>query len=374
MELAIPFESVPAEPMFRSRYGGLWTDRSDAHELLAERKKAGWYDDAEAERLAYYIDHGYVILPGATDPEVVDDYLEFFERSWDEVPEAVMVISKGLTYPMTREFYDKVAKVSSLHLYYPRAGELIFPPEVLTFLQDIYERPPVAFQTMTMRKGSEESLHIDTGPLPLTEPMTLCASWVALEDIQANSGEFQYVPGTHLVPERLHWGVAKGHDNDMAEYGQTLQYIRGQMDERGLKVKNFMAKKGDVLIWHGELMHGGAPIADPSLTRMSLVAHFMPLGVMPAFYDFSNVSTYPYANGGHCLDSIAPRKPRSSRTMTKPTPDAPRTPKSEAAGSTLRRVKDHVPLPVRSFVRQQANWLSRNPLLADRVRSNRSTG
>ena len=48
---------------------------------------------------------------------------------------------------------------------------------------------------MSMRKGSEEPLHIDTGPLTLTEPMTLCASWVALEDVQPDSGEFEYVPG-----------------------------------------------------------------------------------------------------------------------------------------------------------------------------------
>ena len=92
----------------------------------------------------------------------------------------------------------------------------------------------------------------------------------------------------------------------MAEYGRVLQRIHEFSAERGLKTERFMAKKGDVLIWHGDLMHGGAKIVDPSLTRKSLVAHFMPLGVMPNFYDFSNVTTYAYPNGGHCLDSIAP--------------------------------------------------------------------
>ena len=55
-----------------------------------------------------------------------------------------------------------------------------------------------------------------------------------------------------------------------------------------------MAKKGDALIWHADLMHGGAMIEDPASTRMSFIAHFMPLGVMPTFYDFSGVNAIPY--------------------------------------------------------------------------------
>ena len=82
MELKIPFESAAEPPTYRSRFGGLWTDRRDAHEILAQRTKEGRYGDVEAERLAYYIDHGYVILPQATDPALIDDYLEFFEKAW----------------------------------------------------------------------------------------------------------------------------------------------------------------------------------------------------------------------------------------------------------------------------------------------------
>jgi len=41
-------------------------------------------------------------------------------------------------------------------------------------------------------------------------------------------------------------------------------------------------------------MHGGAPIQDPQQTRKSLVAHFMPLGVMATFYDFTKVTAMPY--------------------------------------------------------------------------------
>jgi len=38
--------------------------------------------------------------------------------------------------------------------------------------------------------------------------------------------------------------------------------------------KEFHAKKGDVLIWHANLVHGGAPILEKGLTRKSMVVHY----------------------------------------------------------------------------------------------------
>jgi ectoine hydroxylase-related dioxygenase (phytanoyl-CoA dioxygenase family) len=35
-----------------------------------------------------------------------------------------------------------------------------------------------------------------------------------------------------------------------------------------------MAKKGDVLLWHAMLIHGGAPINDLAVTRWSMACHY----------------------------------------------------------------------------------------------------
>jgi ectoine hydroxylase-related dioxygenase (phytanoyl-CoA dioxygenase family) len=42
--------------------------------------------------------------------------------------------------------------------------------------------------------------------------------------------------------------------------------------------KTFIASKGDVLIWHGMLIHGGDTIRNPCLTRKSYVCHYIPPG------------------------------------------------------------------------------------------------
>lgn len=36
-----------------------------------------------------------------------------------------------------------------------------------------------------------------------------------------------------------------------------------------------MARKGDILLWHGMLIHGGTKINNPALTRKSMVIHFV---------------------------------------------------------------------------------------------------
>jgi hypothetical protein len=112
-----------------------------------------------------------------------------------------------------------------------------------------------------------------------------------------------------------------------------------------------VAKKGDVLIWHADLMHGGAPIEDPKRTRKSLVAHFMPLGVMPTFYDFSRVSAFPYDNGGYCLDNLLYETTKRTAAVD-PQDDPP------AERAPTKPWKEYVPLPMKEFVRKQVDRLS----------------
>ena len=52
------------------------------------------------------------------------------------------------------------------------------------------------------------------------------------------------------------------------------------VEEKGLQKKYFMAKKGDVLIWHANLIHGGEAIRTKGATRKSMVAHYFCEGVI----------------------------------------------------------------------------------------------
>lgn len=57
----------------------------------------------------------------------------------------------------------------------------------------------------------------------------------------------------------------------MEAWSETMY---GAVAQAGLKTSRFLAKKGDVFIWHAHLLHGGGPILDDSRTRKSYVFHY----------------------------------------------------------------------------------------------------
>ena len=69
--------------------------------------------------------------------------------------------------------------------------------------------------------------------------------------------------------------------------------ITSLVEEHPLQKQIFTAKKGDMLVWHGNLIHGGEPMLHKDLTRKSMVAHYFAEGVIcyheiserPAIFD-----------------------------------------------------------------------------------------
>ena len=53
----------------------------------------------------------------------------------------------------------------------------------------------------------------------------------------------------------------------------------------------FAAKRGDVLIWHADLVHGGNPVSR-SITRKSVVTHYCPKRLAPLFAEHGRTKLY----------------------------------------------------------------------------------
>jgi ectoine hydroxylase-related dioxygenase (phytanoyl-CoA dioxygenase family) len=58
----------------------------------------------------------------------------------------------------------------------------------------------------------------------------------------------------------------------------------------GLKQSVFLPKKGDVLLWHGNLIHAGSPRKDLSLSRRAIVLHYFARGAV-CYHDLSGTLT-----------------------------------------------------------------------------------
>jgi ectoine hydroxylase-related dioxygenase (phytanoyl-CoA dioxygenase family) len=61
-------------------------------------------------------------------------------------------------------------------------------------------------------------------------------------------------------------------------YDAYEDMIAQKIVEHQIVKKNFTAKKGDLLLWHANLFHGGNEHIDKSKTRKSVVFHYFKEG------------------------------------------------------------------------------------------------
>lgn len=161
--------------------------------------------------------------------------------------------------------------------------------QILKVFQFIFQKKAIPFQTINFVYGSEQKAHSDFVHMT-TEPLGyLSAMWIALEDIQEGSGELEYYPGSHKLPYVLSENYNTGNNGLMIgknNYENYEEKIAQLIQQHNLKPHYFYAKKGDVLIWHANLLHGGSPIKNSNQTRKSMVGHYYADGVL-CYHDIS---------------------------------------------------------------------------------------
>lgn len=150
--------------------------------------------------------------------------------------------------------------------------------EILTeLLSSLLSDKAILFQSINFLSGSEQETHSDSIHMTTFPLGGLLGVWVALEDIEINNGPLHYYPGSHKLPYYLN----KDYDNegnfiligdkDYSEYEKMIQY---KIKEFSLEKRTFLAKAGDVLIWHANLFHGGEEHFDKNKSRKSVVFHY----------------------------------------------------------------------------------------------------
>jgi hypothetical protein len=272
-----------------SRFGSLWIDRADWIDKLAEKYRRGEISRELSIAIFEFVRDGYYVLPGAVSPSLVNRLNAELESVWRKPPPGLLVETfepdGEMRYvPPDLEFRNGRTKLLDLYAFSDVAREAISAPRVVEFLSAIFEDKPKAFQGLAFWRGSQQAIHKDTAYVKVdTNPLALAATWLALEDIAPGTGELEYFVGSHRAPDFLFGGVSKWMEGYTAEHGEFLQSLHKDAERYNQVKASFLAKAGDVLIWHADLAHGGSPISRPKLTRKSLVTHFAPAHDTP-FY------------------------------------------------------------------------------------------
>jgi len=149
-------------------------------------------------------------------------------------------------------------------------------------------------QSLTFINGSGQKAHQDTIHLTPFPRGMMCGIWIALEDVVAEAGELFYYPGSHRLDAVLchTHGVPKVdlEVRDYTEFGVAYDRAIGQLlnNNQTSEKQKFMAKAGDVLIWHENLIHGGCQRERRDQTRMSMVIHTFAEGAY-MYFDSSGI-------------------------------------------------------------------------------------
>jgi phytanoyl-CoA hydroxylase len=163
-------------------------------------------------------------------------------------------------------------KINDLYLEMPNVRDLALNDRISPILSQLLEQTPLLCNSLYFEKGSVQPIHSDSLSMTPRTVNHLIAIWVALEDAHPDSGPLEYYPGSHKIePMRFSDGWFHANQDEMPQWNS---YVMGEVAQRGLVKQSFAAKKGDVFIWHANLMHGCGPISDLNRTRKSFVFHY----------------------------------------------------------------------------------------------------
>lgn len=204
---------------------------------------------------------GYVVLPKCLDDDLVDQINADIQTAVDEGR-----IDFNYTQRKILFAYEKV----------PVLKKVINHKGIVAKLEELVGNKVVPFQSINFLKGSEQAAHSDSVHMASYPLGGLIAIWVALEDINEQNGGLFYYPESHKLPYATNadvgnqtGGLLSPNPNKNYE-----DYVQKQIADNNFKKEHFKAEKGDVLIWHANLIHGGLPHLDKSLSRKSMVVHY----------------------------------------------------------------------------------------------------
>lgn len=266
-----------------------WGDRPDA---LARAARS---NGADAAMLEQWVRDGYVVVDGCVDVVALDEMLETLDRLWD-APAAV----PGLTLLGVRERHDETPRdlahadvlalpparrqamreVSGwrIHAFYQlnAAAKRVFrTPRLRALASTLLGRRARPIAAINFMAGSQQSLHQDMAVFHIYPHNWLVGAWIACEDVSPESGPLLFYPGSHRTPMFAEFDDYPQTNLRTADLARAERY-QAWVDEQATRYEahRFHAKKGQVLFWHGQMIHGGAPVTLPGATRKSMVVHY----------------------------------------------------------------------------------------------------
>ncbi|MBI1267711.1 MAG: phytanoyl-CoA dioxygenase [Cryomorphaceae bacterium] len=237
-----------------------WSDRA-----TSIQGKPGWENlkpQIQNSLSETWVDSGFAILKGYFDSTFID---------------AVNMEVEQLMESKEIDFNYSGRKIMFAYRKGQRLGEIAFDKGICDALDYLMGKQMKPFQSINFEMSSEQRAHSDSIHMTTFPAGYMAAAWVALEDIGPDQGPLQYYPSSHKLDYILNDTFDHGGSSVLLGENAYLHYeehIQKLIRDKALQPVTLHVKKGDVFLWHGNLLHGAIKMNDRSLTRKSMVVHY----------------------------------------------------------------------------------------------------
>ena len=275
-----------------------WFERANSTELLEERRKAEALSDADLGLLRHWLAFGFSVVKGVVPVDDIDEMQRDVDALWTtDVPRHNLGLIGLRLHANSEESNLTHAQLTRLHtatrhqirarsnyrihgMYsHSAATERVFRnAELARIASLVLGKSALPSYTINFTRANEHGLQQDTAVFHIVPPNHVVGVWLACEDVHPDSGPLVIYPGSHRSP--MYAGFTNYPQTNLrtlsnpADYGE---FVREQ--SRNYDPLLFLAKKGDALLWHGMLIHGGSSAKDRTRTRRSYVCHYIPPGM-----------------------------------------------------------------------------------------------
>ena len=229
--------------------------------------------DLAADHLAEYERDGYTIVRSAYTPAECDEFVNYM---LDLHAGRIQVEGFAPRAP------DDWSRLISRSLHHPLGLAWLIDPRLRQPIQTLLGEESDGVQSMYFYQGSEQRRHQDAYHLP-----GCMSAWVALQEVDAQNGSIHLQVGSHKGPLIEKKGFRADADGNKGPwYGWDPEDVFDALFEKNsLPEIAVEAQKGDVVFFHGRLIHRGGPILAPGAFRHSWAGHYIPRSCDPWPYE-----------------------------------------------------------------------------------------
>ena len=132
-----------------------------------------------------------------------------------------------------------------------------------------------AIQTMHFYQGSEHPRHQDQYYLP-----DCMSAWIAMVDITDTNGLLCLQPGLHrgrlITKQEVPMDLSLSETYEEQQTNRYFPEVEKVFVENGVEEIELQTKQGDVVLFHGQLIHSRAKVKALGSSRHALACHYIP--------------------------------------------------------------------------------------------------